>query len=46
MTRPVALAFALLLTGCTDQEVQWYGFWGFCALLLVWGAIDLWHRRK
>lgn len=33
------------VVGCTEPEVQWYGFWIFVALILIYGAAWLWHHR-
>lgn len=30
----------------SEADVYWYSFWAFTAACLVWGAIDLYHRRR
>lgn len=33
----------LCLMGCAESDVYYYGYWLFMLLMLLWGAITLWH---
>lgn len=40
-----AVTLLALACGCSEADVAWLGFWGFLGVLLVYGAIELWHRK-
>jgi hypothetical protein len=43
--RVASALLAVGIAGCTEGDVQYYGFLGFVLLMLISGAVWLWQRR-